>query len=86
MKQAKPVTHLGLGAAKVEKVASNRRILGPNGRVLFGRMSASRDPKAGEAGEATINPLLKIASFWDGETALACLTYSPMTKPTRETA
>lgn len=75
MKQAKPVTHLGIGEAKVEKVASNRRILGPNGRVLFGRMSASRDPKAKEADEGTIDPILKLVSFWDGETPLACLTY-----------
>ncbi len=71
MKAAKPVTHLGIGEAKVEKVASNRRILGPNGRVLFGRMSASRDPKAKEAGEGTIDPILKLVSFWDGETSLA---------------
>ena len=75
MKAAKPVTHLGIGEAKVEKVASNRRILGPNGRVLFGRMSASRDPKAQEADEGTIDPILKLVSFWDGETPLACLTY-----------
>lgn len=75
MMQAKPVTHLGIGEAKVEKVASNRRILGPNGRVLFGRMSASRDPKAKEADEGTIDPILKLVSFWGGETPLACLTY-----------
>lgn len=75
MKSAKPVTHLGIGEAKVDKVASNRRILGPNGRVLFGRMSASRDPKAREADEGTIDPMLKLVSFWDGDTPLACLTY-----------
>ncbi len=75
MKQARPVTHLGVGEAKVEKVASNRRILGPNGRVLFGRMSSSRDPKAKEAEEGIIDPVLKLVSFWDGESALACLSY-----------
>ena len=31
--KARPVTHLGLGQAEVEKVASNRRILGPDGKV-----------------------------------------------------
>src|SRR5207245_4232420 len=30
---AKPLTHLGLGEARVEQVASNRRILGPDGKV-----------------------------------------------------
>lgn len=75
MMNAKPVTQLGIGEAKVEKVASNRRILGPNGRVLFGRMSSSRDPKAKEADEGTIDPILKLVSFWDRETPLACITY-----------
>jgi len=75
MKSARAVTHVGLGAARVERVASNRRILGPNGRVILGRMSASRDPRAKEADEGVIDPMLKIVSFWDGETPLACLTY-----------
>lgn len=75
MKSAKPVTHLGIGEAKVDKVASNRRILGPNAHVLFGRMSASRDPKAREADEGTIDPMLKLVSFWNDNTPLACLTY-----------
>lgn len=75
IKSAQPVTHLGIGEAKVDKVASNRRILGPNGRVLFGRMSASRDPKARVADEGTIDPMLKLVSFWNGDTPLACLTY-----------
>ncbi|MBL8223237.1 MAG: hypothetical protein JNL62_28640, partial [Bryobacterales bacterium] len=30
--ESEPVTHLGVGEARVEKVASNRRILGPDGR------------------------------------------------------
>ena len=38
--QAQPVTHLGLGAGKVEKVASNRRILGSDGRVAIQRQSS----------------------------------------------
>lgn len=75
VKSAKRVTHLGIGEAKVEKVASNRRILGPNGRVLFGRMSASRDPKAKDADEGIIDPMLKLLSFWNSDTPLACLTY-----------
>ena len=31
---ARPVTHVGTGRAKVERVASNRRILGPDGKVV----------------------------------------------------
>lgn len=42
---AEPVTHLGVGEAKVEKVASNRRILGPDGRVAISRSSSYRIPE-----------------------------------------
>jgi len=37
---AQPVTHIGLGQAKVDKVASNRRLLGPDGKVSLFRMSS----------------------------------------------
>lgn len=40
--KAQPVTHLGVGAGQVEKVASNRRILGPDGKVKLFRMSSWR--------------------------------------------
>jgi len=43
--KAQPVTHLGVGQAAVEKVASNRRILGPDGRVAIARSSSYRIPE-----------------------------------------
>lgn len=43
--KAQPVTHLGVGEAKVDKVASNRRILGPDGRVAISRSSSYRIPE-----------------------------------------
>ncbi len=43
--QARPVTHLGVGRAKVEKVASNRRILGPDGKVAIARSSSYSIPE-----------------------------------------
>jgi hypothetical protein len=72
---AQPVTHLGIGEARVEKVASNRRILGPNGRVILGRMSASRNPKAQAEPEGVIDLMLKLVSFWNGDAPLVCVTY-----------
>jgi hypothetical protein len=42
VEDAQPVTHLGVGRAQVEKVASNRRILGPDGKVKLFRMSSWR--------------------------------------------
>ena len=42
--RVEPVTHVGYGKGVVEKVASNRRILGPDGKVKFERMSAAQGP------------------------------------------
>ena len=41
----KTVTHLGIGVGQVEQVASNRRVLGPDGKVKYVRYSASNDPE-----------------------------------------
>lgn len=72
---ARPVTHLGIGQAKVEKVASNRRILGDDGKVSIIRWSKSTDPKAIAAPEGLIDPWLKAVSFWNEDQAVAVLTY-----------
>ncbi len=74
------VTHIGLGQAKVEKVASNRRIVMPDGRVHWGRSSASGD-QYGEAPEGEIDPWLKTLSLWDGDqpvVAWSCYAVHPM--------
>lgn len=73
--QAQPVTHLGIGKANVEKVASNRRILGPDGKVKIVRFSSSKDPAAQEAPEGVIDPELKLISFWNNDKPLVSLTY-----------
>jgi hypothetical protein len=74
LKNAKPVTHIGTGEAKVEKVASNRRYIDESGKVQYNRMSASRDPKIRAGEEGTIDPMLKTLSFWNGDTALCGLS------------
>lgn len=72
--QAVPVTHVGTGKAKVEMVASNRRVVLPDGRVTFGRGSRSgSDPFHREAPEGEIDPYLSTLSFWDGETPILAL-------------
>jgi hypothetical protein len=71
---ARPVTSLGLGAAPVERIASNRRYLAPDGSVRFDRTSSTRDPVASGAPENLIDPWLKTLSFWDGETPLAAVS------------
>ena len=74
-REARPVTHLGLGQAEVEKVASNRRILGPDGKVKHVRYTACQDPAVRAMPVGTIDPMLKMISFWDGARPVAALTY-----------
>lgn len=73
---ARPVTHVGLGAGKVERVASNRRILGDDGRVVLQRQSSGgRSAAARAAPEGTIDPLVRLIAFWNGDQPVAVLTY-----------
>ncbi len=72
---ARPFTQLGMGQAKVEQVASLRRYLTADGRVMFNRMSRSTLPEAIAAPEGGIDPWLKTLSFWDGEQAVAALSF-----------
>jgi hypothetical protein len=68
-------THVGIGEAKVEKVASSRRLLGGDGKVKFTRYSSTKDVKVRDEPEGLIDPWLKTLSFWDGKTPLAALHY-----------
>jgi hypothetical protein len=74
-RNAQAITHLGFGEAKVEKVASNRRILGKDGKVAIVRFSSSTDSLAIAAPEGLIDPWLKCVSFWNKGKAIAVLTY-----------
>ncbi|MFO0845120.1 MAG: hypothetical protein U0797_22490 [Gemmataceae bacterium] len=67
-------THIGIGQARVEQVASNRRVV-VDGQVKFTRTSATRDPEVRAEPEGTIDPRLKTLSFWDGDAPLATLNY-----------
>jgi hypothetical protein len=69
------VTHLGIGQAKVEKVASNRRYPLADGTISYDRTSASKSPRAHEAPEGTIDPWLKTLSFWDGDRPLLAMSH-----------
>ncbi len=43
---AQPVTHIRAGKAEVKEVASNRRVIGPDGKIRYTRTSATKDPAA----------------------------------------
>lgn len=72
---AQPITHVAMGQARVDKVASNRRVLGPDGKVKGVRWSACRDQTLRDEPEGLIDPMLKTISFWDGDRKRAALHY-----------
>jgi hypothetical protein len=72
---AEPVTHLGLGEGVVEHVASNRRILGPDGKVKVTRYTATADPAVRAEPVGTIDPVLKMWSLWRDEEPVVAVTY-----------
>jgi hypothetical protein len=73
--RAQRVTHLGLGQGAVERVASNRRIFGADGKVCCVRYTACKDPELRAAPEGTIDPIVSAVSFWNAEKPLVVLTY-----------
>lgn len=75
LKESRPVSHVGFGSGIVEKFASNRRIIGSDGKLELARMSACRNPEAIAAPEGTIDPELDLVSFWNEDEALAVLTF-----------
>jgi hypothetical protein len=68
-------THLGIGEARVEQVASNRRVLGADGKLKYWRGSSTKDAKARAEPEGLIDPWLKTLSFWNENRPLAALSY-----------
>ncbi len=75
MQNAQSVTHLGFGEAKVEKVASSRRILGEDGQVKIVRYSRTTDSTAIAAPEGLIDPWIKCVSFWNEDSPIVVLNY-----------
>ncbi len=76
IEKAQPITHVGLGQGIVEKVASNRRIQGPDGKVMWTRYtSGASQERNRDAPIGTIDPMLKSITFFDEDRPLAVLTY-----------
>jgi len=75
LKNPRTVTHLGLGRAKVDRVAANRRVLGEDGKVKHVRWSFTDNAEARAAPEGDIDPWMQSVSFWDGDKPLVDVTY-----------
>ena len=76
VKQAQPVTHIGLGQGVVEEVASNRRIQGPDGKVMWTRYtSGASQERNREAPVGIIDPTVKLITFFHRDEPLVTLSY-----------
>lgn len=75
LKEAQPLTHVGLGSAEVREVASNRRIAGPDGKIRATRYTACADAALRAEPEGVIDPVVSVISLWSGEAPVAILSY-----------
>ncbi len=75
LKNAQSYNQVGLGEAPVYKVASNRRILGPDGLVRATRYTTCADSALRAEPEGLIDPIVSVVSFWNDDKPLAVLSY-----------
>ena len=71
----RPCTHVATGEARVDQVASNRRVMGADGKVKAVRWTRTYDPEVRAAPEGVIDPFLKTISFWNRDEKLAVMHY-----------
>lgn len=72
---ARVVTEMGFSAADVREVASNRRLLGEDGKVKHTRYTACRDPRIRALPVGTIDPKLRMVAFRSNDEVVATLTF-----------
>ena len=73
--KAQPFDQIGLGAAPVYMVASNRRIQGPDGKVRATRYTTCQDSALRAEPEGLIDPIVSLVSFWNNGKPIAVLSY-----------
>jgi hypothetical protein len=75
VEKAEPLTHVGIGQAKVDQVASSRRVEHADGSIRFDRYSRmSADSFQAKADEGEIDPMLKSVTFYSGEKPIAVIS------------
>lgn len=68
------LTHIGVGMARVEQVASTRRVELADGTITFGRGSGSGGNEVfADADEGGIDPYLRTVVFYEGEEPVVAL-------------
>lgn len=70
-----PVTHLEIGRAQVHEIASNRRVMGEDGKVKAVRWTRTYNSEVRAEPVGLIDPFLKSISFWNEAEKLAVCHY-----------
>ena len=70
-----PCSEVAVGDTRVDRIASNRRVLGDDGRVRAVRTTATRDPEVRAAPIGLIDPILRSIAFLHNGQKLAVLHY-----------
>jgi hypothetical protein len=73
--QLQAFDRIGTGEAKVDRVASTRRIHGPDGKIIVRYSDGGADPELAAAPEGFIDPLLKTITLASGNKPLVRLHY-----------
>ncbi len=74
IKRLEPFDSIGVGQAKVDRVASSRRIM-VDGRIVVRGSSGGKDQKMKDLPEGIIDPMVKTVTFARGQKPLARLHY-----------
>lgn len=75
MVDLKPCTHFSTGDSCVDRIASNRRLVGTDGKIWAMRWTRTTDPMVRAAPEGVIDSLLKTIGFWHNSEPLAVVHY-----------
>lgn len=75
LRELRPFDRIGTGQATVDRVASARRLLGPDGQIQTRWSASGKDPEMAAAPEGLIDPQLKTITFSRGDRPLARLHY-----------
>src|SRR5690606_14251957 len=68
-------THVAVSEARVDRVASNRRIIDRDGKLIAWRSSSTRDPRLQELPEGLVDPSLKTVAWFDRDEPVASFHY-----------
>lgn len=75
VRRLEPFDRIGAGQAKVERVASSRRIRAEDGKIVVRFSTGGKDPKLAAAPEGVVDPMLKTVTLARGERPLVRLHF-----------